>query len=396
MHTNNLPHILPLATLSPDLDLVGGKAASLARLTQAGLPVPDGFIVTTAMYRQFVTEFGLQTKILDRVKGANFSQPAALQGISADIQHQFQTTPIPIELARAIEQAYARLPGSTPPVAVRSSATAEDLPGASYAGQQESYLNIRGSEAVFQAVKQCWASLWTARAIAYRFQQGIAPEQVAQAVIVQLLVPADAAGILFTANPVTGDPHQLVISASWGLGEAIVGGRVTPDSILVDKLSRSILKRKTATKHIQTVLAEGGTAEQPVPQNLQQAPVLTDQAVLDLVMLGKQVEQLYQTPLDIEWALENGNFVLLQARPITALPEFVPDDDPFIWNDSQSGHYLWSNVNFGEAISRVMTPLTFSVIRFTLKDWEYIPGYPDRREYRRIPVSEYQYLYIAV
>jgi pyruvate,water dikinase len=203
---------------------------------------------------------------------------------------------------------------------VRSSATAEDLPEASFAGQQETFLNVRGADAVLEAVKRCWASLWTARAISYRARQGISPESVVLAVVVHLLVPAEAAGILFTANPVTGDRGQAVINAAWGLGEAVVGGLVTPDTLTIDKASGRVLDRQTADKQVMTVRTGAGIEEQPVPDDLRRSPVLSDHAAAGLTRLAVQIEALYGMPLDVEWALQDGAFAILQARPITALP----------------------------------------------------------------------------
>ena len=205
-------------------------------------------------------------------------------------------------------------------MAVRSSATAEDLPEASFAGQQETYLNIDSPQALLEAVKKCWGSLWTGRAIAYRARQGIAPQNVALAVVVQLLVPAEAAGILFTADPVSGQRQQALISAAWGLGEAVVGGLVTPDTLLVEKATGRLLERQTADKQVMTVRMDGGTQEAPVPESLRSTPVLTDAAAAELTRLAVQIEDLYAMPMDIEWALVEGKFAILQARPITALP----------------------------------------------------------------------------
>jgi rifampicin phosphotransferase len=229
-----------------------------------------------------------------------------------------QTLP---DVAGAIAQAYAELAGRDPAVAVRSSATAEDLPEASFAGQQETYLNVQGVSDVLEAVKLCWASLWTARAIAYRARQGIGIERLSLAVVVQNLVPAEAAGILFTANPVTGSRDQAMISAAWGLGEAVVGGLVTPDTLIVDKASGMVLDRQTADKQVMTARLNGGTQEQPVPDELRRAPVLDDSMAAELVRLGVQIEELYGMPMDIEWVLADGHISIVQARPITALPE---------------------------------------------------------------------------
>jgi phosphoenolpyruvate synthase/pyruvate phosphate dikinase len=206
--------ILPLSDTSALLPLVGGKGASLARLAAAGLPVPPCFHFTTTAYRQFVAAYGLQGQILAVVANINSDQPAALEEASSRIGQLFAQHAMPEEIANAIRRAYAGLGEGSVPVAVRSSATAEDLPGLSFAGQQETYLNICGAEAVLEAVKMCWASLWTARAIGYRARQNIDPQDLSLAVVVQRLILAEAAGILFTADPVSGRRDRTLISAS--------------------------------------------------------------------------------------------------------------------------------------------------------------------------------------
>lgn len=314
-------YVLTLNDAQASLALVGGKGASLARLASAWLPVPSGFHVTTTAYQQFVAENNLQPAILAALEAVDAFQPATLDSSSRTIQSLFIEAKIPPTIVGAIVQAYATLPGDDPAVAVRSSATAEDLPELSFAGQQETYLNVQGISSVLDAVRRCWASLWTARAIGYRVQHGIDQEAVSLAVVVQVLVPAEAAGILFTANPVTGQREQAMISASWGLGEAVVSGQVTPDTLVVDKASGRILSRETADKQVMTVRIEGGTEEQPVPEALRHAPVLSNEAAAQLVGLGVQIEQLYDMPMDIEWTLSDGVFGVVQARPITALPE---------------------------------------------------------------------------
>ena len=277
-------YVLPLNDSQATLDVVGGKGASLARLADAGLPVPGGFHVTTAAYRAFVAANDLQPHILAALAGANLADLAALEAVSARIRQLFADARVPDEIAAMIRSAYADLANSQFAVAVRSSATAEDLPEASFAGQQETFLNIRGAEAVLDATVKCWASLWTARAIGYRARQGIPPEGVALAVVVQLLVPAEAAGILFTANPITGRRDQVVISAAWGLGEAVVGGLVTPDSLTVAKATGRVLERQTADKQVMTVRTVpqsaglrpvAGTHEQPVPERCAARPCWT-------------------------------------------------------------------------------------------------------------------------
>jgi pyruvate,water dikinase len=300
---------------------VGGKGSSLARLVAAGLPVPDGFHVTTAAYRRFVADNGLQPAILAALELVDISQPDTLEAASQAIGELFAAARTPPEIASAIALAYAALAGRDPVVAVRSSATAEDLPEASFAGQQETFLNLEGYGEVLAAVKRCWASLWTARAIGYRARQRIEPEDLGLAVVVQTLVPAEAAGILFTANPVTGRRDQAMINAAWGLGEAVVGGLVTPDALVVDKRSGRVVERQIADKQVMTVRVNGGTEQRPVPTELRSAPVLDDGAAAKLVELGVQIEDLYGLPVDVEWAWADGAFAIVQARPITALPE---------------------------------------------------------------------------
>jgi len=319
-------YILPLADPQATLAVAGGKGASLARLANAGLPVPDGFHVTTAAYQHFVAKNTLQPGILAALEAVDASQLATLETASSTIRDLFSQAQTPPDIAGAIAQAYASLSGQDPIVAVRSSATAEDLPGLSFAGQQETFLNIQGISGVLEAVKRCWASLWTARAIGYRVRHGIDQNTVSLAAVVQLLVPAEAAGILFTANPVTGQRDQVVLSAAWGLGEAVVGGLVTPDTLTVDKATGRVLERETADKQVMTVRVDEGTETQPAPDALRRAPVLDDQQVAELTRLGVEIEELYQCPQDIEWALADGadaqhRFAIVQSRPITALPE---------------------------------------------------------------------------
>ena len=259
----------PLATL----ERVGGKGASLARLAAAGLPVPPGFHITTAAYRRFVTENHLTEPILAAVAGARVEDPGSLERASEQIQSLFAAGTMPADLAALCRQWHGRLGADDPAVAVRSSATAEDLPEMSFAGQQETYLNVRGDH-VLEAVVRCWASLWTARALGYRARLGIRPAEVAIAVVVQELVPADVAGVLFTANPLTGARDQVVINAAWGLGEAIVGGKVTPDTYVVNRQTDAIESREIADKEVMTVRLSAGTQEEAVPDERRKQPAL--------------------------------------------------------------------------------------------------------------------------
>ena len=316
-----LTFILPLSDASAQLSEVGGKGASLARMAAAGLPVPPGFHITTAAYRRFVRENRLQEQILAAVSAVTPDQPATLEEASRQIGRLFAQSAMPDDIAEAIRRAYAALGGDDLPVAVRSSATAEDLPELSFAGQQETYLNMHGAAMVLDAVKRCWASLWTARAIGYRARHGIAPQDVSLAVVVQALVPADASGILFTANPLTGARDQVMINAAWGLGEAIVGGQVTPDTVVVEKASGAITQQEITEKDVMTVRTQIGTHEEAVPVDRRTQAVLSPAQAAELARIGVQIEDLYGQPMDIEWALHDGHVSVVQARPITALPE---------------------------------------------------------------------------
>ena len=334
--------VLPLDG-STDLTIVGGKGASLARLAAAGLPVPPGFHVTTGAYREFVAADGLDREIRDALE---LAEPAPV------IAEAFARRALPAATAAAIRTAHGSLSG---PVAVRSSATAEDLPDLSFAGQHDTFLNVAADD-LLDAVKRCWASLWTARAIDYRTRHGVDPADVVLAVVVQELVPADSAGVLFTANPVTGARDELVIDAAWGLGEAVVGGRVTPDTHVLARGTHEVRARTVNDKAVRTVPTPTGTAEEPVPEDLCRAPVLDDAAAAELAALGERIHELYGTPMDVEWARHDGRFSILQARPVTTVAAEV-------WNDSLTGDYLWTCANLGEAVPSVMTPATWSAVR---------------------------------
>ena len=233
-------YVLTLSDPQATLETVGGKGMSLATMIGAGFPVPDGFHITTNAYRAFVDANNLQTKILAALRMVDITLPATLETASNTIREFFDHSHILADLSDAIVDAYQALGEEQGVVAVRSSATAEDLPEASFAGQQETFLNIRGETDLLDAVKKCWASLWTARAIAYRIKNNIDQNTVALAVVIQEMVDAEAAGILFTANPINGRRDEMVINAAWGLGEAIVGGLVSPDTIVADKATGKV------------------------------------------------------------------------------------------------------------------------------------------------------------
>src|ERR671917_871501 len=229
--------------------LAGGKGANLGELSRAGLPVPPGYVVTTRAYDAFVEVSGIKGEVVALASAPQAEDPAGFEEVSEGVRALFSGGRVPQEMADEIHAAYQELgeDGQTA-VAVRSSATAEDLAGASFAGQQETFLNVIGAERLTEAVKDCWASLWTARAMAYRGRQDIDPATVSLAVVVQRMVASEVAGVMFTVNPSNGRRDQATISAAWGLGESVVSGSVTPDSIVVEKESGRVLSRETADK----------------------------------------------------------------------------------------------------------------------------------------------------
>jgi phosphohistidine swiveling domain-containing protein len=333
-----------------DLSLAGGKGANLGELSLAGLPVPPGFVVTTRAYDAFVEASGWKEEIV-ALAAPQTEDANAFEAAAGEILALFSGGEVPAEIAQEIEAAYGEL--GEPPVAVRSSATAEDLAGASFAGQQETYLNVRGGGALMGAIKDCWASLWTARAMAYRARQGIGAEDVSLAVVVQRMVESRAAGVMFTANPANGRRDQASISAAWGLGESVVGGSVTPDSIVVDKESGRVISRETADKEVLTVYSGSGTEERPVPEGLRRQPVLDDATAAELARYGVRIEGHYGSPQDIEWALAEGDFFIVQARPITALPEPMADP-PTDWSvPDPKGMYARASI-----VEQMPDPLT--------------------------------------
>ena len=317
----NHPRILPLHSEEATLETVGGKGASLARLVRAGFPVPDGFLIPTAAYLDYVALNDIKKRILSRLTNLPFDEPTASQEASADIRAWFLVEKTDAEWVSSIRRAYTDLGGG--PVAVRSSATAEDLPEMSFAGQQETFLNIVGEQMLLEAIVNCWSSLWTARAISYRSRNSIPHDDVALSVIVQFMVQSEASGVLFTANPLTGKRSETAIDATLGLGEALVGGLVEPDHYVVDTASGEII-HKTLGKKALTIrgVAGGGVVTEDANAGEQQA--IPDDAIVQLTDLGQRVTALVNSPQDIEWTWSEGQFHLLQSRPITSLYP-IPD-----------------------------------------------------------------------
>jgi rifampicin phosphotransferase len=300
-----------------DIDQAGGKGANLGELTHADIPVPAGFVVLTEAYGTYIAEHQLAERIV--ALAASQDDPAGYDDASAQIRALFAED-VSDAVRAEIAEAYAGL-GEDVPVAVRSSATAEDLPEASFAGQQDTYLNVRGPEDLLTAVRDCWASLWTARAMAYRARQGIDPASVSLAVVVQQMVDAEAAGVMFTANPSNGRRDETVISAAWGLGESVVSGSVNTDNIVVRAPDGAVVSYETADKAVMTIYAEQRTHEIPVPVDQRTRPVLSEAKAAELAAYGTSIENHFGAPQDIEWARADGRFWILQSRPITALPE---------------------------------------------------------------------------
>jgi len=300
-----------------DTALVGGKAANLGELIHAGLPVPPGFVLTTEAYRQYLRENTLDSE-LERLAGMLFSDDDNAQTAAQEtIRSLFLGGTFSPNLLAGLAAAYEKL--GQPPVAVRSSATAEDQPNASFAGQQDTYLSVEGLMELCDAVRRCWASLWNERAVTYRRRQEIEQDGIAIAVVVQQLVPALSAGVLFTANPLNGRRDQMVVNASWGLGESVVSGDVTPDQWVLDGGTRIVLESRLAAKNVMTVRVPGGTTVQSVPDDQRERPTLTTVELMTLASLGGQAAAYFGSPQDIEWARTADGFLLLQARPVTSL-----------------------------------------------------------------------------
>ncbi len=306
-------------------NLVGGKAANLGEMIKIGIPVPPGFVVTADAYRYFVEKAGIKDKIFEILREEiKERKPEEYERASKKIRELIENTPMPPEIENEIRQAYRelckRVGIDNVPVAVRSSATAEDIPEASFAGQQDTYLNVRGEEQVVFYVKKIWSSLFTARAIAYRDSHNIPHDKTFMSVVVQKLINARSAGVMFTLHPVTGDRDKIVIESVWGLGEGIVSGKITPDEVIVDKKTMKIIEKKVSTKRIAVVRDEKGlTKEVELPPDKANAMSITDEEALKLAEYGLKLEQHYNHPMDIEWAIDAdlpfpNNIFITQAR----------------------------------------------------------------------------------
>jgi pyruvate,water dikinase len=335
-----------------DIAIVGGKGASLGEMLRAELPVPPGFAVTAQAFRRFIDENGVGDELYSSLE-INVDDADALREAEKKAKKIVMGAKIPHDIEKSIKLKYKELckrEGNEIFVAVRSSATAEDLPDASFAGQQDTFLNIKGEQNVLEAVKKCWASLYGARAIYYRVKQGFDHRKVNLCAVVQLMVDAEKAGVMFSSHPSTGEPLT-IIEGAWGLGETVVSGAVSPDYYVVDRRTRKITERKIATKNVMHIKEPrtGKTVEVPVPEGKKNAKVLEDDEILKLVELGEVVEELYGIPQDVEWAIKNNEIFMLQSRPITTIKKKKEPKEKIATSALLEGLGASPGIAYGEA-----------------------------------------------
>ncbi len=310
------------------LALVGGKNASLGELIKAGVRVPPGFAVTTTCYEDFIKRTGIVDTMYELLSGLQLGAVDAVHKAAEQVQDLIRNAPMPDDMRSAVTEAYAELCRETSdeslPVAVRSSATAEDLPTASFAGQQDTHLWVVGTDRVLQRVQDCWASLFTPRAVSYRIRNDFPHEKVFISVGVQKMVIAKCAGVMFSLNPTDGDLSKVVIEGAWGLGETVVGGTVNPDRFSVDKVLMEATEKNISTKHIACVFDpdNGEVMEAELDPDKGCRCCLLDEEVKELAKLAKEIEKHYGMPMDIEWAIDEvepfpENVFIVQARPET-------------------------------------------------------------------------------
>lgn len=363
-YTNNLKRLN-----KDSLSIAGGKGANLGVLIQAGLPVPPGFVITAAAYRKHLEAANLKELIEAKLENIAENDIAAITEASQCISTWIEESPMPSEVQEDVKRAYAGFSqelSSRPDVlvAVRSSATAEDLPSASFAGQHETYLGICGIDEIIRYIKKCWASLWSSQAISYRISMGFEHLKVDLAVVIQLMIDAEAAGVMFTANPVNGRRDEMLISAGYGLGESIVSGQITPDTFILSK-SGNVKEQFLGSKEISILLSKTGTVLEEVPMKKRQEFCLGNREFQQLTDLAKAVEQHYGCPMDTEWALSQGKIYMLQARPITTAlsdseaTDILGPDDPIIFQGKKAP---WGLQSAMEHCSEPPTPLDFAYI----------------------------------
>ena len=372
-----MQYVLPIQHVSANLaSLAGRKCVQLSALLSAGFRVPAGFCILLSGYETFVHENGLQEKIQRFVAPASGAGKPLHRRSEAEILKLFRSAAFPRGLREEILDAYAAFSreGSTPPpVAVRSSGALEDSTHASFAGQFDSFLNIRGEEGLLDQIKRCWAGFWKVRSICYRMDRLGTNGSEGIAVLVQEMVPARLAGVLFSANPISGASDQMVIEASWGLGEAIVDGTVTPDRFVVDTRNLRIVEQTIQHKKTMRVLdlgMEGGTRSVRVPENRRSIACVTEKEIDTLIRMGVKVHQHFGQPQDIEWAYDKDNLYILQARPITTLPTVepaslhrvpgVPRAGPSEFDSPTSPDTEWTSTTIRDMLPGPLSPLTIS------------------------------------
>ena len=299
-----------------DTEIAGGKGASLGEMTRVGMAVPPGFVVLASAFDRFLEETNLSADIDKILKGVKIEDTKSIDKASNKIRALIWKVNFPNDIAEEIKKEFIKL--QAPLVAVRSSATVEDSSTASWAGELESYLNTTEAT-LLDSVKKCWSSLFTPRAIFYRFENDLYNQKVSVAVVVQKMVQSEISGIAFTVHPVTENRDHMVIEAGYGLGEAIVGGMVTPDTYVISKKNKTILDKNISKQKMMIVRSPKGTKEKVVPKIKQSEQKLADKKIFELAEICKNIEKHYKKPQDIEWALEKGKFYITQARPITTL-----------------------------------------------------------------------------
>jgi pyruvate,water dikinase len=344
--------------------LAGGTGVNLGRLSGAGFPVPDGFVVTTQAYRDFLATAGLSTGITEQLTGLDYRDVDAVESAAARIRSLITSTELPEATAAEISEAYRAL-GDSAFVAVRSSGTAEDLAGASFAGLHDTFLDVRGAGELVRAVRDCWASLWTARALAYRHDKGFDHLAEGIAVVVQIMVESECSGVMFTANPVSGVNDEFVVNAAWGLGEGIVSGVVSPDEFALRSGDLSVRRKTLGSKAVKVVRnpsTGSGTATVDVAAADRDRYSLSDDQLAELGMLGRRIAAYYDgLPQDIEWALLDGALYILQSRDVTGI-DFTWDEDCDSWQtiaDDEST--VWSRGYADQYLTGAITPLFYSV-----------------------------------
>lgn len=320
-----------------DRPTVGGKGGSLGELTQAGIAVPPGFVVTTGAFEEFLRALEARDPVRTKVSAVDPQDHGAVTRTSEELRRRVIEEPMPAEIEKAILAAHAELTGGDMPVAVRSSATTEDAEDASFAGLQDTFLWVLTGQDTIAKVRECWGSLYSVESIVYRRKQNLPEDGVAMAVVVQAMVDARCAGVMFTRSPLTGDKSVITIEGAPGLGSAVVSGEVTPDKWVIGKITGEISSREISDKHAKQIPAEGGgIKEVPLEGDERTQPCLSDEELMALREVGRRIERHYGKPQDIEWAIDKaGQVLLLQSRPETvwsardaAGPVKRPEDNP--------------------------------------------------------------------